>query len=272
MFFRWIAVKVATTRLDIHRQSCSDPVSINSRPLVAVAITEMAKEEEKSSTPIETTEKQDAPSNIADEQWDSMHKVLNNIYAYRTEDGEDPSKLFQRKVNRRVLPDYYSVIKEPMALSTIKSKIHAKEYKEFSEFVRDFALIPFNAQVYNRPDSQAYQDAVTIKDVLEKELQKLVENKTVSNDTAKLPYLGEIPTADDLPMEDVEEEEEEEDAEADEDEDDEDDELGDETDDDGRRKRRKGPRSTAAITKRESTARSKDKDDEDPESRKKRGK
>jgi chromatin structure-remodeling complex subunit RSC1/2 len=239
---------------------------------VVVAIVKMTKEEEKSSTPIETTEKQDAPSNITDKQWDAMQTILTNIYAYRTEDGEDPSKLFQRKVNRRVLPDYYTVIKEPMALSTIKSKIHAKEYKDFSELVRDFTLIPFNAQVYNRPDSQAYQDAVTIKDVLEKELQKLVANKTISEDTAKLPYLGEIPIADDLPMEDVEEEEEEEDAEADEDEDDEDDELGDETDDDGRRKRKKGPRSTAAITKRESTTRGKDKDDEDPESRKKRGK
>ncbi len=34
--------------------------------------------------------------------------------------GYDPSKVFHRKVNKRVLPTYYDVIKEPMALSTIK--------------------------------------------------------------------------------------------------------------------------------------------------------
>src|ERR1700729_2768704 len=74
--------------------------------------------------------------------------------------GYDPSKLFQRKVNKRAVPDYYNVIKEPMALSIIKTKVSAKEYKSFSEFVRDFALVPHNAQVYNRQESSAYQDAL----------------------------------------------------------------------------------------------------------------
>ena len=33
----------------------------------------------------------------------------------------DPSKVFHRKVNKRFLPTYYDVIKEPVALSTIKA-------------------------------------------------------------------------------------------------------------------------------------------------------
>jgi chromatin structure-remodeling complex subunit RSC1/2 len=77
--------------------------------------------------------------------------------------GYDPTKLFQRKVNKRALPDYYEVIKEPMALSEIKKKVAQQEYKSFPEFVRDFALIPHNAQVYNRQDSQAYVDALEVK-------------------------------------------------------------------------------------------------------------
>lgn len=230
----------------------------------------MAKEEENSATPVvETTEKQDESSNITDNQWAGMGTVLKSIYDYRTNDGADPSHLFHRKVNKRSLPDYYTVIKEPMAMSTIKAKVNSKEYKDFSEFVRDFALIPYNAQVYNVPNSQAFQDALTIKKVLEEELQKLVASNIVSEETAKLPYLGEIPAADELPPEEPDEDDEEEEGEADDDEDDEDDELGDDSDEDGRKKRRKGPRSTAAITKRE--GRGKDKDDEDPESRKKRG-
>lgn len=183
--------------------------------------------------------------------------------------GYDPTKLFQRKVNKRAVPDYYDIIKEPMALSTIKSKVAQKEYKNFSEFVRDLALIPHNAQVYNRQDSQAYVDALEVKKVIEQELKKLVEEKVITEEIATLPYLGEIPEQDPLLPEEEEEEEEEDDEEeleVDEEED-------DEEDDDGKRKRRRGPRSTAAIAKREGRERAAKEDpkNDDPESRKKRG-
>ena len=55
--------------------------------------------------------------------------------------GHDPSKFFQRSVNKRNVPDYYDVIKEPMALSVLKQKIRNKSYTHFSEFVRDCALV-----------------------------------------------------------------------------------------------------------------------------------
>ena len=44
-------------------------------------------------------------------------------------------------VNKRAYPDYYQVIKEPMALSKLKTKIANKEYKSLAEFVRDCALV-----------------------------------------------------------------------------------------------------------------------------------
>lgn len=55
--------------------------------------------------------------------------------------GHDPSRLFHRSVNKRVVPDYYDIIKEPMALSILKQRINKREYKHFSEFVRDCALV-----------------------------------------------------------------------------------------------------------------------------------
>jgi chromatin structure-remodeling complex subunit RSC1/2 len=182
----------------------------------------------------------------------------------------DPTKLFQRKVNKRAVPDYYDIIKEPMALSTIKSKIGQKEYKNFSEFVRDLALIPHNAQVYNRQDSQAYVDALEVKKVIERELKRLVDEKIVSETVATLPFLGEIPEQDPLlPEEEEEEEEEEDDEELEVDEEDED----EDEEDEGKRKRRRPPRSTAANAKRESGSRAAKEDakNDDPESRKKRG-
>ncbi|OTA37311.1 hypothetical protein BTJ68_03042 [Hortaea werneckii EXF-2000] len=177
-----------------------------------------------------------------------MTDVLNNIYDYRTEDDFDPSKLFHRKVNKRVIPEYYDMIQEPIALSTIKQKIQKREYQSFTEFVRDFALIPHNAQVFNRPDSGAFQDALVIKEQLEKQLQLLVEKGTISKEVAALPYLGEIPTYEDVEMGDAgpagaEEEESSDD-------DDDDDDEGEE-DDDGKRKKRRGGRSGAGGARRE---------------------
>ncbi|OCK84394.1 hypothetical protein K432DRAFT_422613 [Lepidopterella palustris CBS 459.81] len=230
----------------------------------------MAATRATSDTPIPSTETNNADgasSEVTEEEWKGMTTVLNNVYGYRTEDGYDPSKLFQRKVNKRSLPDYYTVIKEPMALSMIKGKVGAKEYKSFSEFVRDFALVPHNAQVYNRQDSQAYVDALEVKKVLESELKKLADEKVITEEVATLPYLGEIPEQDDVLPEEEEEEEEEEDEEE------EDDDV-DESDDDGKRKKKRGARSTAAITKREGGAKAKEDTTaktNDPESRKKRG-
>ncbi|KAF1835372.1 Bromodomain-containing protein [Decorospora gaudefroyi] len=235
----------------------------------------MATARAPSSTPVPTTETAEsagATSTVTAQEWEAMSNFLKSVYDYRTDDGAyDPTKLFQRKVNKRAVPDYYDIIKEPMALSTIKAKIAQKDYKNFSDFVRDLALIPHNAQVYNRQDSQAYVDALEVKKVIERELKKLVDDNVITETIATLPFLGEIPEQDPLlpeEEEDDEEEDDEEELEVDEEEDDEEEEEG------GKRKRRRGPRSTAAITKREGRERpvkQEDAKNDDPESRKKRG-
>ncbi|KAI9666205.1 MAG: hypothetical protein M1821_004140 [Bathelium mastoideum] len=220
----------------------------------------------KSATPVPSTEnpQEDGDSPISEDQWHAMQTVLDTVYNYRTKDGEDPSKVFHRKVNKRVLPAYYDVIKEPMALSMIKAKINAKEYKSFEDFVRDFALIPHNAQVFNRPDAGAYQDALIIKEVLESELKQVVATGTVSAEAGKLPFLGEIPPPDENPEQEEEEEEEEE-------EDEEEDEEAEDSDEGGKRKRKRGTRSTAAITKRETGTEKEDAKVTEAELRKRRG-
>jgi len=160
-------------------------------------------------------------------------------------------------VNKRALPDYYEVIKEPIALSTIKQKIQHRQYKTFAEYVRDFALIPHNAQVYNRPGAGAYQDALVIKEQLQQQFQKLANQGVITTQEAELPHLGEIPPADDLPLEEEEEEE-------DEDEEDEDDEADEELGEDGGKRRKRGRPRRSDVARRDDKA-------EDPESRKKRG-
>ncbi|PGH12560.1 hypothetical protein AJ79_04181 [Helicocarpus griseus UAMH5409] len=221
---------------------------------------------EKSQTPgkreSESKQNENNPTrNVTDDQWRAMSDVVFAIYEYREPDGYDPSRLFHRSVNKRNVPDYYDVIKEPMALSVLKQKIKNKSYTDFAEFVRDCALIPHNAQTYNRPKSQAYEDALVIKDVFISEFRKLVEQGIISSETAELPDLGEIPEADPLPVEEEEEEEEEDDEE--------DDEADDSDDEGGRRSRRKRP--ARGSSKRDAGAKEDPNKTNDPELRKKRG-
>lgn len=130
-----------------------------------------------------------------------------------------------------------------MALSTIKKKINTHAYQSIREFVRDFALIPYNAQVFNRPDSGAFQDALVVKGEIEKQLQKLAEDGVITKEDSVLPDLGEIPTYEDPPAEEADEEEEESDDEGEEDEDDEDDEGG--------KKKRRGARGASGGARRD---------------------
>jgi predicted transcriptional regulator len=58
--------------------------------------------------------------------------------------------------------------------------------------------------VFNRPDSGAFQDALIVKGELEKQLQKLVEAGVIKKEDSILPDLGEIPTYEDPPAEEVE--------------------------------------------------------------------
>lgn len=178
--------------------------------------------------------------------------------------GHDPSKVFHRRPNRRALPDYYDVIKEPIALSTLKPKLANREYKSFAEFVRDCALIPHNAQTYNRPEAGAYIDAITIRGLMQKEFQILVEQNIITQEVATLPDLGEIPPASPRPAEEEEDEEDEDD------EDDEDEDADDSDDDIAKRKKKRGPRSQAAA-KREGGSKDDGQKSNDVDQRKRRG-
>ncbi|KAK8091791.1 Bromodomain-containing protein [Apiospora hydei] len=159
-----------------------------------------------------------------------IENTANYLSSYREKDGYQIAQHFQRVPNRRLVPDYYDVIKEGIAFSTIRTKKLKKQYSNFSEFVRDVAQICHNAQVYNRPSSHFFQDAGRLREVFKEELQKLVDDEAITPAEAVLPDLGELPEAEDSPPPEEDEGEEDEDDEDDEDDD-------DDSDDEGGRRR-----------------------------------
>ncbi|KAH7369930.1 hypothetical protein BKA65DRAFT_8698 [Rhexocercosporidium sp. MPI-PUGE-AT-0058] len=218
------------------------------------------------SVPPPTPTKETTAVGLTKKEYEIMNSILHRLTNYRDEEGRDISGSFQRVVSKRMLPDYYEIIKEPIAFSTLRGKITKKQYSHFKDYIRDFALICHNAQVYNRPSALVYSDAVALRGLFKAELQKLVDDSTITAEDAELPDLGEIPEVEDSPPPLPEDEEQELDEDDDEDEEEEDD---DDSDDDRPRRNRKKNRRSSATVKRDGKGEDGGKDD--PESQKKRG-
>ncbi|CAK7328257.1 unnamed protein product [Dovyalis caffra] len=80
------------------------------------------------------------------------------------------------------IPDYYTIIKNPMDLGTIKSKIASGAYSSPLEFMADVRLTFQNAMVYNPQGSDAYVMADTLSKFFE------IRWKTIEK---KLPSAGD---------------------------------------------------------------------------------
>lgn len=63
---------------------------------------------------------------------------------------------FLRPVSRQEVPDYYKVIKQPMDLAKIKSKLNTGHYSTNSEVMKDIQLIFSNCDLYNQNESEIY--------------------------------------------------------------------------------------------------------------------
>ncbi|TIA32725.1 hypothetical protein D6C78_08043 [Aureobasidium pullulans] len=77
---------------------------------------------------------------------------------------------FQKPVDAEAenVPDYHSIIKRPMDLSTMLHKLRNDEYPSPQEPGKDFLLIANNCFRYNRPDSDVYQNGVKFQAAYER--------------------------------------------------------------------------------------------------------
>lgn len=75
----------------------------------------------------------------------------------------DKDLIFAKPVSTTIAPDYYTVIKNPMDLSTLEKRIERFEYPDFASFSRDLLLIPDNCMVYNPPQSIYHKQALKFR-------------------------------------------------------------------------------------------------------------
>jgi len=72
-------------------------------------------------------------------------------------DGFPYCELFREVPEKRLYPDYYVVIPEPISLKEITAKLKKRQYLSIEEVIADFSLMASNAKTYNSDASTIYK-------------------------------------------------------------------------------------------------------------------
>ncbi|XP_063701796.1 protein polybromo-1-like isoform X2 [Culicoides brevitarsis] len=93
-------------------------------------------------------------------------KIYESIRDYR-ESGSNRqlSSIFMRLPSKADYPDYYDIIKNPIDMEKIFTKIRQQQYSGVDDITNDFLMMFKNACTYNESDSQIFKDACKLQEV-----------------------------------------------------------------------------------------------------------
>ncbi|XP_015989773.1 bromodomain testis-specific protein [Rousettus aegyptiacus] len=88
---------------------------------------------------------------------------------------------FQQPVDamKLKLPDYYTIIKNPMDLSTIKKRLEHKYYVQASECIEDFNMMFSNCYLYNKPGDDIVLMAQALEKLFRQKLSQMPQEEQV---------------------------------------------------------------------------------------------
>lgn len=83
-----------------------------------------------------------------------------------------------KPVNKKLIKDYYNIVKRPMDLETISKKVSAHKYHSRHDFLRDIEQILENCVLYNGKDSHLTNKAELLVKVCKETLDEYDEHLT----------------------------------------------------------------------------------------------
>ncbi|KAG0418722.1 Histone acetyltransferase GCN5 [Dictyocoela roeselum] len=103
----------------------------------------------------------------------NRYAYLKNIFFFVTSDliSDSHSWPFLEPVNKELVFDYYTIIKDPMDFKTLADNIQKNKYSKWQEYANDVLKIFSNCRIYNRPNTQYCKCA----DALEKRFRSKAE-------------------------------------------------------------------------------------------------
>ncbi|KAL1138772.1 hypothetical protein AAG570_008834 [Ranatra chinensis] len=111
-----------------------------------------------------------------------LRKLMNIVIKYTDCDGRVLSEPFMKLPSRRELPDYYEVIKKPLDIKKILTKIEECKFSDFDELERDFMQLCKNAQLYNEEASLIHEDSIVLQSVFTNARQRIEQDSHESED------------------------------------------------------------------------------------------
>ncbi|XP_065223085.1 protein polybromo-1 isoform X3 [Planococcus citri] len=118
-----------------------------------------------------------------------LYSLCKCIKDYVTEDGRQPMLMFMEKPSKKLYPDYYKVISEPIDMLTIENNIRSEKYNSEEEILNDFKLMFRNCREYNEEGSLIYEDAIMLEKILMDHVKDLgpIERKTPAKIVSQIP-------------------------------------------------------------------------------------
>ncbi|KAF4325303.1 hypothetical protein BBO99_00000378 [Phytophthora kernoviae] len=116
-------------------------------------------------------------------------KIYDSVMKLKDPTGRPRTDLYLEKPSAMDYPDYYTIVKHPMDLATIKMRIDKYIYASHTHFETDWNLMVSNAQLYNHPQSLVVFDALEIEKCITSKLKplrlKTAEQLAADYETAK---------------------------------------------------------------------------------------
>jgi ATP-dependent helicase STH1/SNF2 len=114
-----------------------------------------------------------AAEKLSPEERQSLQQILDNVYESLQdleEESSDPDvpprgiiDPFVELPPRNDYPDYYQLIRQPICMKQIETKINKKQYQSLKQFRQDIGLLCANCKQYNEDGSVLYNDANVIE-------------------------------------------------------------------------------------------------------------
>lgn len=108
-----------------------------------------------------------------------LHKTMTSPHAYEFSRPVDPVK--------QGVPHYFKIIKTPMDLGTIKSRLRNNFYTNAQAFDDDVKLVFRNCYTFNPPNTYVYEEAKQLEETYTREWKKYFDTRRTSVDKEKQP-------------------------------------------------------------------------------------
>ncbi|KZT68788.1 hypothetical protein DAEQUDRAFT_765988 [Daedalea quercina L-15889] len=142
----------------------------------AASVTPSVQEDEEDER--DTKRRKTKAPDVAPAVREKMKKAFNDIYKAvlicEDDTGRRRCELFREVPDKREYPDYYQLIKQPIAMSTLRKRLQSNYYKNVTHFREDWMLMFNNARTYNQEGSWVYVDAEEMEKVFNAQYDRLI--------------------------------------------------------------------------------------------------